>query len=76
MIDKNTEMLKKLGLRILIERTKKGYSQEYLAELANISRPTMEIIERGERPTIITKIAQIAKALDIELYKLFIFKDL
>lgn len=76
MIDKNTEMLKKLGLRILIERTKKGYSQEYLAELANISRPTMGIIERGERPTIITKIAQIAKALDIELYKLFIFKDL
>lgn len=76
MIDKNTEMLKKLGLKILVERTKKGYTQEYLADLAGISRPTMGLIERGERPATVTKIAQIARALDVELYKLFMFKNL
>lgn len=64
---------RKVGQRIKVERTKKEMSQEELADLAGISRSTIGLIERGESSPTVETIKQIADALEIEVYKLFIF---
>ena len=63
----------KVGVKIRIERMKKGLSQEKLAELSNIGTNSISSIERGVQSPTVETVAAIAKALDIELYKLFIF---
>ena len=73
MIKKNIKLLNELGLKIKVERTKKGFSQEKLAELAGLSRPTIGLIERGESEPSIVKVAQIADALDMKLCDLLNF---
>lgn len=73
MIKKNIKLLNELGLKIKVERTKKGLSQEKLAELAKLSRPTIGLIERGESEPSIVKVAQIADALEIKLCDLLRF---
>lgn len=65
----------KIGMNIRLERTKRKISQEKLAELAGVARSTMGIIERGEQSPSAQTLAKVANALDIELYKLFIFQD-
>lgn len=69
------ETTKKLGKKIKIERVRKELSQEVLAFNANISTSMMSSIERGIQSPTVEKVAAIAKALDIELYKLFIFEE-
>ena len=49
MNKKVNELDKKVGMNIRLERTKRGISQEKLADLSNIARSTMGIIERGEQ---------------------------
>lgn len=73
MIKKDIKLLKELGLKIKVERTKKGLSQEKLGELASLSRPTIGLIERGESEPSIVKVAQIADALGIKLCDLLDF---
>ncbi len=63
----------KVGMKIRIERMKKGLSQEKLAELAKIGTNSVGGIERGEQSPTVETMAAIASALEIELYKLFIF---
>lgn len=63
----------KVGMKIRIERIKKGLSQEKLAELAKIGINSVGGIERGEQSPTVETVAAIASALEIELYKLFIF---
>ena len=63
----------KLGKKVKIERFKRDLSQEQLAELSGVSVNTISGIERGVQSTTIETADAIAKALDIELYKLFIF---
>lgn len=63
----------KFAMKLKIERTKKGLSQERLAELAGVSPSTISLIERGVQSPTVETVGAIAKALDIELYKLFIF---
>jgi transcriptional regulator with XRE-family HTH domain len=53
------------GQRIRTIRKEKGLSQESLAALADIDRSYMGHIERGEKNITLTKIYQIAKALDV-----------
>ncbi|MFY0677559.1 MAG: helix-turn-helix transcriptional regulator [Neptuniibacter sp.] len=53
------------GQRIRAIRKEKGLSQESLAALADIDRSYMGHIERGEKNITLTKIYQIAKALDV-----------
>lgn len=48
-------------------------SQEELAELAGIGVNSVGGIERAEQSPTVETVAAIARALDIELYKLFIF---
>lgn len=63
----------KVGTKIKIERLKKGFSQEKLAELANLGSATVSLIERGIQSPTVETVGAIAKALDIEIHKLFIF---
>lgn len=59
------------GQRIRAIRKEKGLSQESLAALADIDRSYMGHIERGEKNITLTKIYQIAKALEISPSFLF-----
>ena len=52
-------------------RNKKGYTQEKLSEICDISTDYLSQIERGKRTPGFKRMELLAKALDIEVYKLF-----
>ncbi len=64
------------GARVRVIRKKKGLSQEGLSNLAGIDRSYMGQIERGEINLTLTKIYQIANALEIEANLLLLNGDL
>ena len=61
----------KFGLKIKELRKQKSYSQEQLAKLASIDRTYISDIEKGERKVSLLIIEKLAKAFNIEIYKLF-----
>lgn len=63
----------KVGMNIKLVRTKARITQEKLSQISGISRGAMGAIERGESSPTVDTVSLIAKALNIELYKLFIF---
>ncbi len=63
--------LKAFGHAIRELRKEKGLSQEAFADLAGVDRSYMGHIERGEKNVTLTKIYQIAKALDMSLPAIF-----
>ena len=67
------EILFNIGQKIRIERTKKGLSQEKLAELTEMSIKTLGKIERGQTDFVITNLISIASALNVDISELFIF---
>lgn len=66
----------KIGLKIKIERVKRNISQEKLAELADLSRPTIGAIERGEQSPTFDTIELIANAFGITVQELCNFDNL
>jgi transcriptional regulator with XRE-family HTH domain len=62
---------KGLAQRIRHLRSKKGWSQERLAEEANIHRVYLAGIERGRRNPSLRNLENLAVALGISLPKLF-----
>ena len=56
-------------------RLKKKISQEKLAEIAELHRTYISDVERGTRSISLGNIQKIAIALDIPIYKLFLFED-
>ena len=52
-------------------RNKKGFTQEKLSEICGISTDYLSQIERGKRTPSFRRMELIAKALDVEVYKLF-----
>ena len=64
------EQLKLIGINIKAERLKKNLSQEQLAEMTNISIPTISLIETGKQNTSILNILEIASALDVDVSSL------
>lgn len=64
-----------LGRKLKIERIKQNLSQEKLAVMAGISIVAYGSIENGRSSPKIETLDKLAKALKIELYKLFIFED-
>lgn len=64
-MDKN-EILKVFGLNIQRLRKEKGLSQEKLAEIANVHRTYIGMIERAEKNITLLNIQKIAKALDVD----------
>ena len=63
-------LLVAFGQQVRRIRKEKGLSQEALAALADIDRSYMGHIERGNKNVTLTKIYQIAKALDVQVCQL------
>lgn len=59
--------LKNLGINIKSERLRKNLSQERLAELTNISRDSVSLIETGKINPTILKVIDIARVLDVDV---------
>jgi len=60
----------KFSKRLKQERLKRNMSQERLGFKAGVSRNFISMIERGERNLTITKLHDIAKALELEAWEL------
>ena len=56
-----------LGLRVRLERVRRGWSQEVLAELAGLHRNYIGHVERAEINASIAQLAKIAQALNVRL---------
>ena len=70
MTSKNDRISAKIGLKIVLERTKRKLSQEKLAELSDLSKTALGSIERGTSSPSIDTLDRIAAALEIELSEL------
>ncbi len=75
MSEKNYEFTKKFAKHLKLERIKKDMSQEELAFKAGISLVAYGAIESGKSSPKLETVYKIAQALDIEIFKLFIFND-
>lgn len=73
----NIDCFIELGLNISYYRKKKGITQEQLAEMVGISRSHLSAIEAPNivKAFSIELLFNIARALEIEPYKLLIFRD-
>ena len=69
------DIKKKFGKRLRELRINAGYSQEGFAFKADLDRTYISSIERGERNVSIEVVEKIAVALEIEIAKLFEFKN-
>lgn len=67
------DILKRLGARIRDERKKNSLTQEKLAGRVDLSVDYIEYIERGKQAPYIRTLERIAKALNVEIYELFLF---
>ena len=67
----NSKILKFFGERVRELRTQKNLSQEQLANLADVHRTYIGMIERAEKNITLINIEKITKALDIELKEFF-----
>ena len=68
MANRTTEIFRK---NLKLYRVQQGYTQEELSELCGISTDYLSQIERGKRTPSFKRMELLAKALDIEVYKLF-----
>lgn len=57
----------KLGEKIKKERIRNRYTQETLAEMAEITSSYVGQIERGERKVTLAKLVRIANVLDVSV---------
>ena len=69
----DVDTVKKLGEKIRIERNRRKLSQEKLAELSNLNRNFIGMIERGETNVTVKNLVNIANALDMNIKELFDF---
>lgn len=71
-----TEFQKQFAYRLKELRTFAGLSQEQLAEKLGVAVKTVSYWENGHNAVTFNKIPNIAKALGVPVYKLFVFGDL
>jgi transcriptional regulator with XRE-family HTH domain len=62
-----SDILIKFGLRLKEVRKANGLSQEKLAEIANLHRTYIGMIERAEKNITLINIEKIALALNVEI---------
>ena len=65
----------KFGLKIRTLRELKGYSIEYLANVANIDRTYISDIENGKRNVSLLIIEKLAKGLEVKIQELFDYDE-
>lgn len=63
-------VLRKIGLNLRVERTKKRLSQEQFAELANVHTNYIGKVERGEQNLTVRKIVELTNALELTVDKI------
>ncbi|MBD5401630.1 helix-turn-helix transcriptional regulator [bacterium] len=66
----NLNINEKLGIKICFLRKRLKYSQEKLAELADLNKNTIGLVERGMISPTAETLEKIANALNIELKEL------
>lgn len=73
----NKDYYIELGLNIAFYRKRAGMTQDMLAEKADLSRSHLSAIEAPNiiRPFSMEILFNIARALDVEPYKLLVFRD-
>ncbi len=64
-------ILVKFGKKIREVRAKRGLSQEALADIANVHRTYIGMVERAEKNITLLNIQKLAKALKIDIKELF-----
>ena len=69
------DFYKQFGKRLKELRKQANISQENLAETVGVSTKTVSYWENGHNPITLNKIPIIATALNIPIYKLFVFLD-
>ena len=67
MTNKHDDISKKIGTKIKLERVKRNWSQEELAEKADLSKNHVGAIERGTSSPTVETLAKIADAFGIPL---------
>ena len=70
---KNSGTIKKLGEKIRIERMRRKLSQEQLAEMADLNRDFIGMIERSETNVTVKNLESIANALEMTIQEMFDF---
>ena len=68
------QRLKNFGIRIKSERLRNNISQEELAEMTNMSRNSVSLIETGKINPTILKVIDIANALNADI--VYLTKDI
>ena len=61
------ELRERIALNMKIERVKKGFTQEKLAELSEVSTKHITKIEKGKVTPSIYLVYKIAKALEVTI---------
>jgi transcriptional regulator with XRE-family HTH domain len=64
------QLVKDIRERIKKIRVEKGYSQEYMADMLNISQNAYHKLERGYTRINLQKFIEISKILEIEISEL------
>lgn len=64
-----------LGKRIKELRRNKKLTQEQLAEKIGIGTPNISYFETGKYTPALETMQKIARALDVEIYELYLFKQ-
>ncbi len=64
-------ILVKFGKKVREVRVKRGLSQEALADIANVHRTYIGMVERAEKNITLLNIQKLAKALKIDIKELF-----
>jgi len=72
VIDKN-KLYKKIGENLKYYRKLKGFSQDNLSYASNVCRGYFGRCERGENHPSVSTIYKISRALEVPLYKFFVF---
>ena len=67
---RHPEIILALGLRVKQLRAEKKWSQQTLADVANVTKITLQRIELGKVSARLDIIASIASALDVPLVEL------
>lgn len=70
------DFYKKFGKRLKELRLQANVTQEDLAEKVGVATKTVSYWENGHNPITLNKIPLIATALNIPIYKLFVFLDI
>ena len=69
------DFYKKFGKRLKDLRLEANITQEDLAEIVGVATKTVSYWENGHNPITLNKIPLIARALNIPIYKLFVFLE-